>query len=62
MRIDSCRKCGDELKINQRCNVCDDAIEFYCLGCGTPTENKIHPQCILIKSNPQILKVISKRS
>jgi len=57
MRIDSCRKCGNELEINQRCDVCHDAIEFYCHGCGATTEKQIHRQC-MINSN-QIIKVKS---
>ena len=57
MRIDSCRKCGNELEINQRCDVCNDAIEFYCHGCGATTEKQIHRQCMF--NSDQIIKVKS---
>ena len=57
MRIDSCRKCGNELEINQRCDVCHDAIEFYCHGCGATTEKQIHRQCMI--NSDQIIKVKS---
>jgi hypothetical protein len=57
MRIDSCRKCGNELEINQRCDVCNDAIEFYCHGCGATTEKQIHRQCMI--NSDQIIKVKS---
>ena len=57
MRIDSCRKCGNELEINQRCGVCNDAIEFYCHGCGATTEKQIHLQCLI--NSDQIIKVKS---
>ena len=57
MRIDSCRKCGNELEINQRCDVCHDAIEFYCHGCGATTEKQIHRQCLI--NSDQIIKVKS---
>jgi hypothetical protein len=62
MRTDSCRNCGNELEINQRCNICNDAIEFYCHGCGTTTEKQIHQQCMLIKSGQHMVKVTSKRN
>ena len=30
MRIDSCRKCGIELEVNKKCNVCREANQFFC--------------------------------
>lgn len=59
MRIDSCRTCGIELEINQRCGYCKEAIEFYCHGCGITTEKQIHRQCLL--NSDQVIKVISKK-
>ena len=59
MRIDSCRICGIELEINQRCNICHEAIEFYCHSCGATTEKQIHLQCLI--NSGQIIKVISNK-
>ena len=58
MRIDSCRTCGIELEINQRCKVCDEAIEFYCHSCGNTTEKLIHRQCMI---NSDLVNVVSNR-
>ena len=61
MSSDSCRKCGNKLEVNQKCNVCHNAIEFYCHECGNITEKRIHSQCLLINSD-QLVKVISKKN
>ncbi|MEX0657070.1 MAG: hypothetical protein WD154_05950 [Nitrosopumilaceae archaeon] len=46
MRNDSCRKCGNELKINQNCESCSEPIEFVCHTCGNITDEQIHSECI----------------
>lgn len=57
----SCRKCGNEMEINQRCEVCQDTIEFYCHGCGNITEKQIHSQCLPVILDQHIVKTNSKR-
>ena len=59
MRIDSCRTCGIELEINQRCEICSEAIQFYCHGCGITTEKQIHRECLI--NSDQVIKIISNK-
>ena len=47
MRTDSCRKCGSELKIETKCNVCKKVNRFLCDSCGFQTEKQIHANCLL---------------
>ena len=47
MRTDSCRKCGYELKIDTKCNVCRKVNRFLCDACGHQTEKEIHANCLL---------------
>ena len=47
MRIESCRKCGHELKAETKCNVCDQVNRFLCDSCGFQTEKQIHANCLL---------------
>ena len=51
MRLDSCRRCGKELEVDQRCKVCNLPTTFHCHACGNITEKQFHPKCILIESN-----------
>ena len=48
MRIDSCRKCGKTLEVNKKCDVCNQANEFFCHNCGYTAVEQIHSQCMLI--------------
>jgi len=56
MRIDSCRKCGQEFKISRECSVCDKPIEFHCTRCNIVTDEQIHLNCILVAFNYYLLK------
>ena len=47
MRTDSCRKCGNELKAETKCNVCNNVNRFLCNFCGFQTEKQIHANCLL---------------
>ena len=56
MRIDSCRKCGIELEVEKKCDVCRDAVQFFCHSCGTITDEQIHSVCYLVNMNRNLLK------
>ncbi len=45
MRIDSCRRCGENLTTQKECNVCNEVILFSCVKCNYSTEEKLHFQC-----------------
>lgn len=47
MRVDSCRKCGEKLKIKQKCSICSEPIKFSCKNCLFETDEQIHPMCRL---------------
>ena len=56
MRIDSCRKCGVELEVNKKCNICKEANQFFCHNCGHITEEQIHLICSLVSLDYNILQ------
>ena len=45
MRFDSCRKCGTELEINNKCEVCREANQFFCHSCSHVSDEQIHAAC-----------------
>jgi len=55
MRIDSCRKCGIELEENKKCDVCGKVNQLFCHNCGSISEEQIHSECHLTKSNYNLL-------
>lgn len=60
MRMDSCRKCGEMLEVNKKCNVCKKENEFFCHKCGLIIE-QIHSQCMLIDSNCKVLEIPTQK-
>jgi len=42
MRIDSCRKCGQELQVMQLCNNCNQPLHFECNNCVVFVDDPIH--------------------
>ncbi len=44
MRIDSCRKCGQELQVMQLCNHCNQPLHFECNNCNVYLDDPIHQQ------------------
>lgn len=50
MRFESCRRCGKELEVDRRCNICNLPITFSCHACGNITEKQFHPQCTILES------------
>ena len=57
MRIDLCRKCGKELEVNKKCEICRDAKQFFCHHCGNITEEQIHLQCMLVEPSYKLLDI-----
>lgn len=57
MRIESCRKCGTELKLSKTCSVCSKPIQFYCKYCKANTEEQIHLDCYLDSFEEQLFRV-----
>jgi len=51
IRIDSCRKCGIELSVKQKCSLCTKPIKFACEKCHGETDEQIHSICRLIDVN-----------
>ena len=42
MRVDSCRKCGEELQVMKLCSNCDQPLHFKCKNCNAFVEDPIH--------------------
>ena len=47
MKIDSCRRCGNELEVNKKCDICNKENQFYCHECGDVTIEQIHFECMM---------------
>jgi len=47
MKQDSCRRCGNELEVNKKCDICNKENQFYCHECGYVTEEQIHFECMI---------------
>jgi len=55
MKSESCRKCGCELEMNKKCDICNQANQLFCHGCGHITEEQIHFQCMMISFDYALL-------
>ncbi len=42
LRIDSCRKCGEELQVLKLCNDCHQPLHFDCSNCTIFVDDPIH--------------------
>jgi len=42
MRIDNCRKCGNELVVIELCNDCRQPLHFQCGNCRNFVDDPIH--------------------
>ena len=42
MRLESCRKCGLEMKPDMRCEICRDYNRLHCPKCDATTEEQVH--------------------
>ena len=56
MKQESCRRCGNELEVNKKCDVCNKVNQFFCHECGFVSEEQIHFTCMM-NSNLQSIKV-----
>jgi len=55
MKDESCRRCGNELEVNKKCNVCSKPNQLYCHECGYVSEEQIHFQCMMINMDHALL-------
>lgn len=60
MKQDSCRRCGNELEINKKCDVCNKENQFYCHECGYVSEEQIHFQCVMTRRRSLQTDLIQK--
>lgn len=51
MKEDSCRRCGNGLEVNKKCDICNKENQFYCHECGYATEEQIHLECMMTRIN-----------
>ena len=56
MRFDSCRKCGVEMEVAKRCNVCREANQFFCHNCNNVTDEQIHAICRIVNIDQSLPK------
>ncbi|MBL7015910.1 MAG: hypothetical protein ISR79_06035 [Nitrosopumilus sp.] len=42
IRIDSCRKCGQELQVTKLCIDCNQPLHFDCSNCNLYVDDPIH--------------------
>ena len=57
MRIDSCRKCGTELEVESKCEICKSPDQFFCHGCGNITDKQIHFLCNMVHLDYKLLEM-----
>lgn len=55
VRTDSCRRCGSELKTNQKCSKCSKPIKFRCTNCRFETDEQIHLNCVNAEKECKLL-------
>ena len=60
MRIDLCRKCGQELQVMQLCNNCNQPLHFECSNCTVFVDDPIHQHNYLLDSPLQQNGVMAK--
>ena len=50
IRVDSCRKCGEELQVTKRCIDCNQPLHFECNNCNAFVDDHIHQHENLLHS------------
>lgn len=55
MREESCRRCGHELEISKKCDICYKPNQYHCHKCGFESEKQIHSGCMIVDFNARIL-------
>ncbi len=51
MKDESCRRCGNDLEVNKKCDVCYIPNQMYCHECGYVSDEQIHVQCMISSKN-----------
>jgi len=57
MKSSSCRMCGEELEVKKKCDICNQANQFFCHSCGHVTEEQIHNQCTMVSFGHTLLNL-----
>ena len=52
MKDESCRRCGNELEVNRKCDIPN---QLYCHECGYVSDEQIHFQCMMTRRNHALL-------
>ena len=55
MKDELCRRCGNDLEENKKCDICHKANQFFCHECGYVSEEQIHFQCMMISLDHTLL-------
>lgn len=55
MKDISCRKCGEQLQVYKKCNVCFKPNQFTCGKLGHTTDEEVHLQCMMVHMDHTIL-------
>ena len=45
MKVESCKKCGDTLKVAHSCSTCQQPNQFECSHCDITLIEQYHTQC-----------------
>ncbi len=56
MRVDLCRKCGQELQVTHLCSYCDQPLHFECSNCICFVDDPIHQHENSLQSNEKTMK------
>lgn len=46
-RLDSCRNCGDVLRVKATCGVCEQPRQLHCTGCFHYVDDPVHTECVI---------------
>lgn len=55
MKDELCRRCGNDLEENKKCDICHKANQFFCHECGYVSEEQVHFQCMMISLDHTLL-------
>ena len=55
MKDESCRRCGNDLEVNTKCDICSKPNQFYCHECGYVSDEQIHFECVMISMDHTLL-------
>lgn len=55
MKDESCRKCGNALEVNKKCDICYIPNQMHCHECEYVSDEQIHFQCMMISKKRVLL-------